>query len=682
MKNTVQIALAILLVIALCAPGSTQAQTRNVTFVVNTATVPDTVAPGYTVQIRGNEAPLTWGGDTGGGLTNIGGDYWSKTIAFPVGANLQFKIFAGSDGWESDVANAAGGNGNRTYTVANVDTVLPVQFFNSRGNGTPQYFRPWTPVADTFMNVYFRVNMLGAEQAGLFGYNPNTDTVGIRGGGPAGGDLNWSPTFYLTKESPAAQGSFGVPARTFWSGRVRIPKSGVTVGQTIDYKYLIGYDWGRDELQGQPNRSFVVPTGKRDTTIRWVYFNNTRPSARNNSDTVRVTFSADLARAIASGGFAHGDTIVVRSGYFGTARENGREKRMIRIGATSIYRAIDTVVTALNNTFDYQYYVIRAGSDIRENYYNFYYSGETPAEAERRQIVSVPSRDFAINDTATAFTDARRQPDFPNARPLVRNVMVRWEVDMRPAYYQVRLAGDTLYDIQGSFHVTNADSVFRWGVWINGPATGDWASWGFNLQSDTTRKMWDNGTNGDRVANDSIYTRMILASPDSINIGTKGRIGQIFKFGIRGGDNEGGRGGFGNNHATNISDATSTYTVSEQWGSINPRFYNRWNYTTRTPILTGVTPIAGVPEVYELGQNYPNPFNPLTTIEYSIPAQSQVTLKVYNAIGQEVATLVNEVQQAAKYKATFDAANLASGVYFYRLTAGKFSSVKKLVVLK
>jgi hypothetical protein len=91
---------------------------------------------------------------------------------------------------------------------------------------------------------------------------------------------------------------------------------------------------------------------------------------------------------------------------------------------------------------------------------------------------------------------------------------------------------------------------------------------------------------------------------------------------------------------------------------------------------------ADKPLVYELAQNYPNPFNPTTKIEYSIPLQSQVELKVYNVVGQEVATLVNEVQKSGIHNVKFSASNFASGVYFYRLVAGNFVSVKKMVLVK
>ena len=89
-----------------------------------------------------------------------------------------------------------------------------------------------------------------------------------------------------------------------------------------------------------------------------------------------------------------------------------------------------------------------------------------------------------------------------------------------------------------------------------------------------------------------------------------------------------------------------------------------------------------VPDNVALNQNYPNPFNPTTTINYSIAETAPVTLKIYDVTGREVSVLVDEVKQPGRYEITFDASSLASGVYFYKLNAGSFSSVKKLSVLK
>jgi hypothetical protein len=85
---------------------------------------------------------------------------------------------------------------------------------------------------------------------------------------------------------------------------------------------------------------------------------------------------------------------------------------------------------------------------------------------------------------------------------------------------------------------------------------------------------------------------------------------------------------------------------------------------------------------YSLSQNYPNPFNPTTTISYSIKENDLVQLKVYDILGREVAVLVNEDQKSGSYQITFNASNLPSGIYFYKLTSGNFTETKKLILLK
>ena len=100
-------------------------------------------------------------------------------------------------------------------------------------------------------------------------------------------------------------------------------------------------------------------------------------------------------------------------------------------------------------------------------------------------------------------------------------------------------------------------------------------------------------------------------------------------------------------------------------------------------LLVGVDNTPGpIPLTYTLEQNFPNPFNPSTIIQYSLPVTAPVVLKIYNVLGQEVKTLVDQNQKAGKYTVRFDASSLASGMYFYRLQAGEFSQVKKLLLLK
>jgi hypothetical protein len=100
-------------------------------------------------------------------------------------------------------------------------------------------------------------------------------------------------------------------------------------------------------------------------------------------------------------------------------------------------------------------------------------------------------------------------------------------------------------------------------------------------------------------------------------------------------------------------------------------------------LLTGVERVSNeVPDGFSLSQNYPNPFNPTTTIQFSIPKQSNVELKVFNVLGQEVATLVAQTMAPGRYTVDFDASKLASGAYVYRLKAGNFLSVNKMILMK
>ena len=89
-----------------------------------------------------------------------------------------------------------------------------------------------------------------------------------------------------------------------------------------------------------------------------------------------------------------------------------------------------------------------------------------------------------------------------------------------------------------------------------------------------------------------------------------------------------------------------------------------------------------LPQMYYLSQNYPNPFNPSTMINYEIPKSSFVTLKVYDILGREIATLINEEKPTGSYKITFNASKYSSGVYFYKLSAGNYTQVKKMVLIK
>ena len=121
--------------------------------------------------------------------------------------------------------------------------------------------------------------------------------------------------------------------------------------------------------------------------------------------------------------------------------------------------------------------------------------------------------------------------------------------------------------------------------------------------------------------------------------------------------------------------------MKTQFGSINPNRYFGWDFDAQKPTISVDVPEV-IPVTYTLEQNYPNPFNPSTIIRYDVPKSSKVSLNVYDIMGKEVATLVNDVQAAGRYEVVFSAQNISSGVYFYRLAADGFVSVKKMVLMK
>ncbi|MGC9093859.1 MAG: T9SS type A sorting domain-containing protein [Bacteroidota bacterium] len=128
--------------------------------------------------------------------------------------------------------------------------------------------------------------------------------------------------------------------------------------------------------------------------------------------------------------------------------------------------------------------------------------------------------------------------------------------------------------------------------------------------------------------------------------------------------------------------------VGAMSGASNRQIAGFWH--VQRYLLTSVNekPVEALPTEYQLEQNYPNPFNPSTVIEFALPEQSQVSIKLYNVLGEEVATLVEGVEPAGFHKVQWNPERLSSGIYFYRMVAKSeassrtFSSVKKLAYVR
>jgi hypothetical protein len=132
-------------------------------------------------------------------------------------------------------------------------------------------------------------------------------------------------------------------------------------------------------------------------------------------------------------------------------------------------------------------------------------------------------------------------------------------------------------------------------------------------------------------------------------------------------------------HQSARTDSFTGTTPNTHWGYGKVDALNALDIVNQ---ITGVEDEKTLPKIFSLKQNYPNPFNPSTIIKYSIPSYSLVKLKIYDILGREIKTLVNEEKQSGTFTVNFNAGDLASGVYFYQLQAGDFVQTKKLVLMK
>ena len=348
-------------------------------------------------------------------------------------------------------------------------------------------------------------------------------------------------------------------------------------GVSYSYKFVNGNDWGGVE---QVDRSVIV------SEVTGYLLNETCYGAVEDCPEFttfidNLTFRTDVSNAITNNGFELGDTLIVRWGY-GETQAIERQDTLSLLPFSYTYKIdIDSVNVSQEAGLYYQYYKLLENNDLREIFFNFSYEGEDVVLAERRFYPFQDLTDFSdivIDDTQDSNVEDRRMPIFLNTDPIGAETLVTWTVDLSPAYYQI-MAGDTLFDIQGTADVYDVDSLLTWGVWLNGPASTPangvtWSQWGLTLQGTTSKKMWDDGSNGDEVANDKIYTLQLTYDEATL-------VGQEFKFGIKGGDNESS---YGLNHYENIN--VQDPNIHVYFGSINPIFYDAWDFDLNEPTIS------------------------------------------------------------------------------------------------
>lgn len=352
---------------------------------------------------------------------------------------------------------------------------------------------------------------------------------------------------------------------------------------------------------------------------------------------ILVNWECNMEIEILSGRFTPGDTVAARGSFNGWGRHD-----------------------LVPGTLDPNFYVSEVpdtvfgavvGDTIVGGYKFFYTPNSWEGGDNRIYILTQSDYDAGETTVSRAFNDGTLETVTNQATTVV------FSVDCNGA---ISAINGLPFPAINTVHMAGGTPPLEW------PDLG-WP----DAQIDRMIPMYDDGTNGDPVSGDKIFTAQVIFPAYTIF--------QIqYKYGINYGDNVNNGGGndnenaIGANHIINLFALAYYCTVDNTFGTMGTH-----PFTTDVNEIPGSTPVA-----YALEQNFPNPFNPTTTINFSIPVEGFVTIDVYNSIGQKVASLVNETKTAGSYTVGFDASDLTSGIYFYKISTGNFSETKKMILLK
>jgi hypothetical protein len=539
--------------------------------------------------------------------------------------------------------------GGNYENVANNRLYGPVV---SGQHSTPTYFFSDDSTVNPVVSVTFKVNMSIKMREGVF-LPTSGDIVTVTG------DFDgWNSTAdTLTLNAADSVYSKTVPF--------------VTQATTIHYKFYKslrgGLDWEGDQPTSSKNREYLVPVGG-GTPAPTPFFNN--DSVFVPTVTVNLLWQTDMTPFITLGWFnPTTDSVDVRGAFTGWSSQ----KMKSNFVNPNIWEfTSQNLIATVNSQLSYKYYIRYKDSVTASHIFSgFNWDGNVNGTANANISdgwgYEHPATRGDGNDLYTVLNTVNQTPQrnwFAEINPSgllasTDTVTVTLSVNMGPATRYVDpfvLGTDTLY------------LLFQDHTW-----------WGAEAKIQG-------------LANFPIYQKMTRnSSTDSVYSVTFKVIGKthynmMYTYQYRRStgtvvDQGGGLGGqnlFNSRYIMgSVGNWPKTYAApTDQWQKSAPLPFEA------APFSTDVQKDKAMPLVFNLYQNYPNPFNPTTNIEYSLPQQSNVKLRVYNILGQMVMELFSGAQVAGTHVVAFDASRLASGVYFYRLEAGSYVNVKKMVLLK
>ncbi|MFA7287472.1 MAG: T9SS type A sorting domain-containing protein [Melioribacteraceae bacterium] len=483
--------------------------------------------------------------------------------------------------------------------------------------------------------VKFSVNMNVKIAEGTFVVG--TSKVVMRGSfqTDAGDASNWGGTAFELTDGDAD----GIYTLT-----VEFPDT--AAGNEYEYKFVnIGTS---DGWEGVDNRKFTLTAPNMDIPV--VYFENDEVIDTTAENT--ITFQADLTNIAGTGvGFFDSatDTMTVQgiAGWDGDGAvvvSGSRNMELDQFQAGVIYKTTLVIKAPIGGGVNWKY---RAIPESR--FVNTGWEGGA-------------NRVYTMADNGTVVTLDAVVPDItPSAPAITKDQVVLFQVTLPTNTGNAKVAG-TLIPYDKMQFVGLKGALDPLGAWA-----GDWVA------ADTAANQMvvlnDSGKNGDKTANDRTWSRLVTFPTGTAGGKAEYKYGAAYE-GMESVsastpmDNEYG---FGLNHSFVLVNTDGVLEVEDIW----------------LTLLTSVEKVDNsIPASFELSQNYPNPFNPTTTIQYQLPKEGFVSLKVFNSLGQEVANLINKSQTAGTYNVTFDPYGLSSGIYFYQLSTQNQTITKKMMFVK
>ena len=599
----------------------TWAQTGDVTFGVrmNIKMLEGTFQPGSGDIVRVAGSFNDWGNSTDTLSDGDGDSIYTFTRSIATGS-IDYKFLKTLRGG----SDWEGGN-NRNYTVVSGAQTVPTVYFDYDSVYTPPVNAPVT------FQVNMRVKMLEdtflpgsgdyVRVAGSFNdWGNSTDTLS-----DGDGDSVYTKTISLLENQLLQYKFLKIPAR--------------------------GQDW-----EDGGNREYTVPIG--GGTVPVAYFNY--DSVVNTPVTANILWNINMAAFETLGWFnpTLGDSMQVRGAFQGWGNGNPMTPNIFN---PSLY---EHVLGGYNGTIgdmmQHKFYMdLDSASAVAR--FPGYASDMDGFNYEHPATQGDGNRIYNLTGASNQTTDPFFYADVNPAGLLGAgdSVNVTLKVNMAPA---------TQYSVPFDI-ATDTVKVFFWDAL--------WRSVQTNVQTAFPNPLTMTRNSG----SDSIFVA---------NFKVKGpthyTMMYFYRYNQPGGSevNEGGGLGAANPYRSRFiqplgpNSWPASYSAPTDLWQKNPPMP-----AEAPPFTTDIIEVGnGVPLVYDLSQNYPNPFNPATRINYAIPVESRVSLKVFNVLGQQVASLVDGVQPAGNYIAFFEAAKMPTGVYFYRLEAGNFSQVKKMMLLK